>query len=150
MDRRAFLTGAAVGSAAAAVRPAWAASSAARAATLALNDWQSVKRAFALRNDAVHMAGFFLASHPAPVRAAINRHRAGLDADPHGYYEEHVRSLEIATRRAAADYLATDPDLFAMTDSTTMGIGLIYTGLQLGPDQEIMTEEVARQICTVC
>lgn len=140
MDRRGFLTGAAIGGAAAITRPAWSAGSASAASPLPLADWRSVKQAFELRDDAVHMAGFFLASHPAPVRMAIERHRTGLDADPHGYYEKNIRALETATRTAAADYLGTEPDLFAMTDSTTMGIGLVYTGLELGPGQEIVTD----------
>ena len=139
MDRRAFLTGAAIGGAAISTS-AWAGSIAQPGGAPALGDWPSVKRAFAIRGDAVHMAGFFLASHPGPVRAAIERHRAGLDADPHGYHQRHVRTFEIATREAAAEYLATDPDLFAMTDSTTMGIGLVYTGLQLRPGDEIVTD----------
>ena len=85
------------------------------------------------------MAGFFLASHPASVRDAIERHRRGLDADPIGYWFEHEEKQETAVLRAAADYLAVDPTEIALTDSTTMGLGLLYGGLQLRSDQEILT-----------
>jgi hypothetical protein len=44
-------------------------------------DWASVRRQFALARDLAHLSTFVFASHPAPVRAAIEAHRAGLDAD---------------------------------------------------------------------
>ena len=136
MDRRQFLSVAAAGGAAVAAAPGPALAELQSGAA----DWPAVKRAFSLRQDAVHMAGFFLASHPAPVKAAIERHRAGLDRDPHGYHEANVATLEMATRSAAARYLATDPDQFALTDSTTMGLGLVYTGMKLDPGDEIVTD----------
>jgi selenocysteine lyase/cysteine desulfurase len=41
--------------------------------------------------------------------------------------------------RAAADYLVVDPTEIALTDSTTMGLGLLYGGLILRDGQEILT-----------
>ena len=41
-------------------------------------DWQAVREQFPLSRDLIHLAGFFLASHPTPVREAIERHRAGI------------------------------------------------------------------------
>jgi selenocysteine lyase/cysteine desulfurase len=41
--------------------------------------------------------------------------------------------------RAAAEYLAVDPTEIALTDSTTMGLGLLYGGLTLREGQEILT-----------
>ncbi|MBC7837658.1 MAG: aminotransferase class V-fold PLP-dependent enzyme [Nitrospiraceae bacterium] len=106
---------------------------------LKLDNWKAVREQFQLSSDFVHLAGFFLASHPAPVRAAIERHRRGLDADPIGYWSEHEEKQEAAVLRAAADYLAVDPTEIALTDSTTMGLGLLYSGLNLREDQEILT-----------
>ena len=40
--------------------------------------------------------------------------------------------------RAAADYLGVDPTEIALTDSTTMGLGLLYGGLALQQDQETL------------
>ena len=94
---------------------------------------------FPLAPDLIHLAGFFLASHPTPVRQAIERHRAGLDADPIGYWLAHEKKQEAAVLQAAAGYLGVEPTEIALTDSTTMGLGLLYGGLTLKRDQEILT-----------
>lgn len=104
-----------------------------------LDSWESIRGQFSLSPRLVHMAGFFLASHPASVREAIERHRRGLDADPVGYWFEQEEKQETAVLRAAADYLAVDPTEIALTDSTTMGLGLLYGGLRLLKDQEVLT-----------
>jgi len=106
---------------------------------LKLDTWQAVREQFQLSRDSIHLAGFFLASHPTPIRAAIERHRLGLDADPIGYWFEQEEKQEAAVLRAAADYLAVDPTEIALTDSTTMGLGLLYGGLTLREGQEILT-----------
>jgi isopenicillin-N epimerase len=106
---------------------------------LKLDTWQAVREQFQLSRDSIHLAGFFLSSHPASVRAAIERHRLGLDADPIGYWFEQEEKQEAAALRAAADYLAVDPTEIALTDSTTMGLGLLYGGLTLREGQEILT-----------
>ena len=111
----------------------------AEAPPLRLDSWQAVREQFQLSQDYVHLAGFFLSSHPASVSAAIERHRRGLDTDPIGYWSEHEEKQEAAVLRAAADYLAVDPTEIALTDSTTMGLGLLYSGLNLREDQEILT-----------
>ncbi|HSA61191.1 MAG TPA: aminotransferase class V-fold PLP-dependent enzyme [Nitrospiraceae bacterium] len=104
-----------------------------------LDSWEGVRAQFPLSRDLIHLAGFFLASHPTPVREAIERHRAGLDADPIGYWFEHEEQQEARVLRAAADYLSVDPTEIALTDSTTMGLGLLYGGLRLREGQEILT-----------
>ena len=111
----------------------------ANSSPLKLDSWQDVREQFPLSPDHIHLAGFFLASHPTPVRAAIERHRRGLDADPIGYWFDQEEKQEAAVLRAAADYLAVDPTEIALTDSTTMGLGLLYGGLTLREGQEILT-----------
>jgi selenocysteine lyase/cysteine desulfurase len=106
---------------------------------LKLDSWQAVREQFQLSRDFVHLAGFFLASHPTPVREAIERHRKRLEADPIGYWFEQGEKQEAAVLRAAADYLAVDPTEIALTDSTTMGLGLLYGGLTFRDGQEILT-----------
>jgi selenocysteine lyase/cysteine desulfurase len=101
--------------------------------------WESVRAQFPLSPDVIHMAGFFLASHPTPVREAIERHRRGFDANPIGYWLEHEAKQEAIVLQAAADYLAVAPTDIALTDSTTMGLGLLYGGLSLQEGQEILT-----------
>jgi selenocysteine lyase/cysteine desulfurase len=108
-------------------------------APLNLATWQAVRDQFPLSHQSIHLAGFFLASHPAPVSNAIERHRKGLDADPIGYWFEHEEKQEALVLRAAAGYLGVDPTEIALTDSTTMGLGLLYGGLRLTEGQEILT-----------
>jgi selenocysteine lyase/cysteine desulfurase len=101
--------------------------------------WASVRAQFDLDPGRRHFAAFVLASHPRPVADAVQRHRAGLQADPDGYLEAHGRRLDRAARAAAAGYLGGDPDGIAFTRSTTDGLGLLYGGLRLRPDQEVVT-----------
>ena len=101
--------------------------------------WDNLRSQFSLSPDLIHLAAFFLASHPTPVREAIERHRAGLDADPIGYWVEHEEKQEAQVLQAAAEYLGGNPTDIALTDSTTMGLGLLYSGIRLGSEQEILT-----------
>jgi len=101
--------------------------------------WDDLRSQFPLSPGLIHLAAFFLASHPTPVREAIERHRVGLDADPIGYWFEHEEKQEAKVLQAAADYLGGNPTDLALTDSTTMGLGLLYGGLQLRTGQEILT-----------
>jgi selenocysteine lyase/cysteine desulfurase len=101
--------------------------------------WESVRRQFPLDRRWIHMSQFFLASHPQPVRAAIEAHRRGLDENPFLYVEENIERFEKATRQAASAHLGCEPDDLAMTDSTTMGLGIFYNGLQLREGQEILS-----------
>jgi selenocysteine lyase/cysteine desulfurase len=102
-------------------------------------NWDDLRTQFPLSPQLIHLAAFFLASHPTPVREAIERHRAGLDADPIGYWIEHEEQQEAKVLQAAADYLGVHPGDIALTDSTTMGLGLLYGGLHLRKEQEILT-----------
>jgi selenocysteine lyase/cysteine desulfurase len=94
-------------------------------------DWASVKAQFPLGSRVRHFDAFVLATHPAPVRDAIERHRRGLDADPAGYLEEHEAALDARVGEAAAGYLGVGATDLAFTDSTTMGLGLVYGGVEV-------------------
>jgi selenocysteine lyase/cysteine desulfurase len=87
-----------------------------------------------------HFDAFLFAAHGKPVRDAIERHRRGLDAGAAAYLHEHEAELDAAVARAAAGYLGVDAAELAFTDSTTMGLGLVYSGL-LGPGDEVLTTE---------
>lgn len=143
MDRRQFLTAAAAGGAAAAVLPS-PASSQKPSALAALpgrgTPWAAIQRQFDIEPGIVQMSSFYLASHPRPVRDAIERHRRGLDRDSHSYIEENVARLERAVREEAGRYMGVNGDDLAFTDSTTMGLGLVYAGFALKPGQEILTD----------
>jgi selenocysteine lyase/cysteine desulfurase len=104
-------------------------------------DWASVRDQFPLGTDTAQFAAFVLASHPAPVAEAIARHREGLDADTHGYLAATETDAEIAVQEAAVEYLGAEPGEVALTDSTTMGLGLLYNGLRLRAGEEVLTTE---------
>ncbi len=101
--------------------------------------WPAVRKQFRLRRDLVHLGGFLLASHPTPVRRAIEHHRAQLDADPVGYLHGEQNVLEAAVLRAAASYTGGRAADVALTDSTTMGLSLLYNGIDLRAGQEALT-----------
>ncbi len=102
-------------------------------------NWPDVRDQFALRRTHIHMSTFLLSSHPKPVADAIAKHRQALDEDPAHYWEEHFMTAEPEQQAAAGEYLGASPDHIALTDSTTMGLGLVYGALKLRPDQEILT-----------
>lgn len=104
-------------------------------------DWTSVRAQFALGHSLAHFAAFVFASPPATVRAAITRHRAGLDANTVEYLHANEGQMEQAIHRGAAAYLGVGQDEICFTDSTTMGLGLLYTGLRLEPGDEVLTSE---------
>ena len=144
MERRSFLVrgGLALGAMAAAGRGLGAAKAAPpKPGPDRPEDWGWVREQFELLDPKLaHFAGFYLVSHPKTVRAALERHRAGLDANPAGYQHEHGAELEDAVRAAAGEYLGVNGhDEIVLTDSTTQGLGVLYGGLKLRPDQEILT-----------
>ncbi len=144
IDRRKFLAGAVTttvgGKLALAATPAVAPPKpATTAAESDLSTWPGVRAEFLLSRDYIHMALMLLASHPRPVREAIDRHRRGLDENPVAYGMQNFGSLETAVRVAAADYLGAKPDDIALTGNTTTGLAMLFGGLPLKPKQEIVT-----------
>ena len=105
------------------------------------DEWQWVRDEFALSQGTIHMSAMLVASHPRPVREAIERHRRGLDADPITYLEENNSPLKQAARDAAGRYLGIDGSQIALTDSTTMGVGLVYNCLRLREGDEILSTD---------
>lgn len=103
--------------------------------------WEDVRTHFILDPDYIHLAGLLLASHPAPVQAAIEKHRVGLDTNPTHYLYQNRGHLVPEVRHQAANYLDVEPNDIALTDSTTMGVALVINGLSIRPDQEMLTTE---------
>jgi selenocysteine lyase/cysteine desulfurase len=106
-----------------------------------LRRWSDVRAQFALDPRRIHLASFLLAAHPRAVRDAIERHRRGLDRDAVTYLHENEGQLTSEAREAAGRYLGVSADDVALTDSTTMGLGLLYTRLALRPSDEVLTTE---------
>jgi isopenicillin-N epimerase len=146
MDRRQFIAAATVGGAAA-LTLGYSQSGAAQSGAVRTtaspgrnSSWDEIKSQFEIAPSMVQMTSFYLASHPKPVRDAIERHRRGLDLNSVDYIHENVGPLERAIRNSASSYMGVNADELAFTDSTTMGLGLVYSGLMLKPGQEILTD----------
>ena len=138
VDRRGFLVRTGLGLAAAALASGGLADRSAQSQS-DLDDWASVRGLFNLSPGLLHFGGLLLASHPAPVRDAIDAHRRGLDDNPVDYLHQNQGRLEADVLRAASAYLGVAPVDIALTDSTTMGLGLLYNGLGIRADQDILT-----------
>jgi isopenicillin-N epimerase len=142
IDRRRFLTGAGLG--AGALSPACRSGRAERAvAALAADgqppDWSAVRSQFLLSREHIHLALMLMASHPRPVREAIERHRRGLDENPTEYVEQRLEGAEGEVRAAVAAYTGGSAGDIALTDSTTMALSILYGGLPLAAGQEVLT-----------
>ncbi|HEY3429138.1 MAG TPA: aminotransferase class V-fold PLP-dependent enzyme [Cyclobacteriaceae bacterium] len=106
---------------------------------LSLDSWTGVRNQFNLTPDRIHMSQMLLASHPKPVREAIEKHRKNFDENPFEYWENNWIEAEKIVTKAAGHYIKADPAEIVLTDSTTMGLAVLYSGLKLKPGNEILT-----------
>src|SRR5882724_11480641 len=109
-----------------------------------LKDWESVRREFELAPDYVHLALFFLASHPRPVRQAIEQYRARIDANPFvavdsALFEPTNGNIPLQVCRSIASYIGGDAQDISLTQNTTTGLALLYHGLPLREGDEVLT-----------
>jgi selenocysteine lyase/cysteine desulfurase len=102
------------------------------------------------RSFRAHFDGFFLTSHPKSVRAAIEKYRAGLDKNPMAFLHEQGGETDDRIHEAAGEYCGVDGKReIALTGSTTMGLAVLYSGLTVRPDQEILTSTHDHPAATV-
>jgi selenocysteine lyase/cysteine desulfurase len=108
-------------------------------------DWRAVRGEFDLDPAWIHLASFFFASHPRPVREAIERYRRRFDADPlwlDDFQSPDAPAARLAgIKRALAAYLGGRPEEIALMPNTTTGLALVWNGLRISPGQEIVTSE---------
>lgn len=141
MERRAFLTGSGLTLAAGSLNTfaqAEGPKTQLSHKTLAPADWSGLRKLFPLTYDYIHLATFLLASHPKPVADAIAMHRQAFDSNPADYWHEHFMTIDGKIAQAAAQYMGGQGYQIALTDSTTMGLAMVYSGLKLNPDDEIV------------
>jgi selenocysteine lyase/cysteine desulfurase len=110
------------------------------------DDWHSVRAQFNLSPNHVHLAGFYIVSHPRPVREAIERYRKAIDENPflivnQGIFGKPEDRMATKVCEAAAAYSGGKADEYAITPNTTTGLALIYNGLVLKHSDEILTTE---------
>jgi selenocysteine lyase/cysteine desulfurase len=101
-------------------------------------DWTALRDLFPLTRDYIQLSTFLLASHPKPVSEAIDRHRRAFDENPSDYWHEHYQTIDGKVSAVAARYMGGEGKQIALTDSTTMGLALVYSGLKLRPNDEIL------------
>ena len=108
-----------------------------------LSTWDAVRAQFALDPEWMHFASFFIASHPAPVQAAIDGYRRAIDRNPfhtveHGMFSEGADNLHVQVQAEIADYLGARPQDVCLTGNTTTGLALVYQGLPLQAGDEVL------------
>jgi selenocysteine lyase/cysteine desulfurase len=101
-------------------------------------DWTALRNMFPLTRKYIQLSTFLLASHPKPVSDAIEKHRRGLDENPSDYWHDHFLTIDRDISAAAAQYMGGQAENIALTDSTTMGLGMVYSGLKLQPGDEVL------------
>jgi isopenicillin-N epimerase len=109
-----------------------------------LSTWESVRAQFALDPAYRHFASFFIASHPAPVREALEGYRRAMDANPflfveRAMFEDDTHNLPLHVCAQVAEYLGGRGEDVCTTRSTTEGLALVYHGLPLKAGDEVLT-----------
>ncbi|NWD47125.1 pyoverdine-tailoring periplasmic protein PvdN [Pseudomonas gingeri] len=146
-DRRTFLKQAGVLAASLPLGVSLATRAATRTASVPAlpgDKWAQLRLLFNQDPDYLHFSNFLVTSHPKPVRDAIELHRAALDRNPGLAMDwdlEETWKREGQVRLAAGRYLKAKPGQIALTGSTTEGLAMIYGGIHVRPDQEILTTE---------
>lgn len=103
--------------------------------------WAEIRKQFPLAGDEVQLSAMLISSHPEPVRQAIEAYRQALDARPASCLADNNARLRGEALAAAGRYMGVDPKDIALTDSTTMGVALVYQGLMLRPGEEALTTD---------
>ena len=101
-------------------------------------DWDSVQAQFLLDPTLAQFAAFVLSPHTKLLDAAITGYRDELGVDTESALIAGLER-ETAVRTAAAAYHGGGAEQYALTDSTTMGLGLVYGGLELHAGDEVLT-----------
>lgn len=104
-----------------------------------IGQWENIRSKFPLSKDQIHLSQLWLTAHPEIVQNAIDFHRIKLDENSVDYVKTNHAKLNWKVAQAAAKYLATSPGEIALTDSTTMGLAVLYFGLKLKPGDDILT-----------
>jgi len=111
-----------------------------------LSTWANVRAQFQLSPNQLHFSNFFIASHPKPVRDAIDSYRRVIDSEPFlavdtRMFQSETDNLQLRIRDDLAPYLGANRDEIALTGNTTTGLALFYAGLRLSRGDEILTTD---------
>lgn len=107
--------------------------------------WDSVRAEFSLDPEWADFTAFMLSSHPRPVQDAIRRFSDRINLRP-----EWAELAALAppddnpvqqAKRSLAGYLGGSPDEFALVQNTTVGLGVLYNGLDLAAGDQVLLSE---------
>lgn len=143
MLRRQFLggAGATVGATALVGGTKASAIAGAKSPTIKARDWTGLRNLFPLTRDYIQLSTFLIASHPKPVADAIAKIRQALDENPSDFLHDAFPARDYGVQAAAARYMGGEQHQYALTDSTTMGLAMVYSGMKLKPGDEILQTE---------
>jgi selenocysteine lyase/cysteine desulfurase len=108
-----------------------------------LGSWEAVRKQFALDPAWMHFASFFIASHPAPVRDAIDTWRRTMDNNPfhvieQGMFEDEAHNVPLKVQATIGRYLGGRGEDVALVRSTTEALALTWLGLPLKAGDEAL------------
>ena len=109
-----------------------------------LSSWDAVRASFPLDPSYRHFASFFIASHPTPVREALDGYRRAIDANPflfveHAMFGSDEENLPLQVCNEIGAYLGGRGEDVCLTGSTTASLALVYHGLPLKAGDEVIT-----------
>lgn len=102
-------------------------------------EWDNVRAQFNLARDKSTCARCSSRRIPNPCATQSNVTAPRSTRTRHFFLREQLNGHENQVLQAAGEYLGANPAQVALTDSTTMGLGLVYNGLELLPGQQILT-----------
>lgn len=111
-----------------------------------LDDWSLLRNQFEQDFSWRNFAGFLLASRPQMVEREIEFHRAALNRNAPNHLSEVYR-LEGQARSMAGQYFGVDAKQISLIANTTMGLATLYNGIQIRPDQEVLSTEHEHYSC---
>jgi isopenicillin-N epimerase len=106
-------------------------------------DWKAVTELFTHDKKLIHLGARSLLCHIRNMcmRPSTNTGKKLMLTLCFIPKRQRMKNMQ-KVREAAARYFGMpNPDDIAVTDSTTMGLGLIYTGLNIQKGQEILTTD---------
>jgi isopenicillin-N epimerase len=105
-------------------------------------DWGAVAGNFSLERGWSDFTAFMLSSHPRPVREAIADFTSKIDQWPEWAELEALKPAEqnrvFGVKSALSGFLGGAATEFALVPNTTTGLGLLFSGLQIRPGDEIL------------
>ncbi|MFP3963470.1 aminotransferase class V-fold PLP-dependent enzyme [Actinomadura fulvescens] len=107
-------------------------------------DWEAVRAEFRLDPRWAHFGLFLIASHPRPVREAIEFYQRKIDADPLWADEQLFtpgQDIRTGIKAVLADYIGGRAEEISLMPSTTIGLAMFFAGLRIRPGQELLTTE---------